>query len=241
MNKINIIYRCCENEVLPPFKPHRPLSFNKIRCFKSLIDSISINNILVDNFIVLYDGDTGILHEYIIKHISKIPHVTLDIHEAKYLNNEKSLLRTYELSNSLSNKNIYFVEDDYLHLPNAIRDINEGIFNFHLVTGYDHFHRYEINDDISKGKDYIEFMPLSFKHWRTCESTCCTWGCHESIYDKMIRYANQYKLEDHAMFRNLNIKENIRLWNPIPGVTTQVDKNLSPGINWELFNNTIIL
>ena len=43
--------------------------------------------------------------------------------------------------------------------------------------------------------------------------------------------ARYYKLEDRKFFRNL-YKNNIRLWVPIPGVTTQVDDKLSPGVVW---------
>jgi hypothetical protein len=48
--------------------------------------------------------------------------------------------------------------------------------------------------------------------------------------------AYNFKLQDRDLFRYLITKKNIRLWNPIPGVITQVDQNLSPGINW---NNII--
>jgi hypothetical protein len=46
-------------------------------------------------------------------------------------------------------------------------------------------------------------------------------------------FAKTYRLQDRELFRGLNTEHNIRLWNPIPAVTTQVDINLSPGVNWE--------
>jgi hypothetical protein len=127
---------------------------------------------------------------------------------------------------------IYFVEDDYLHLDKSINVIFNGVKHFNLVNGYDHLDRYIRDDDLTKDKESIAFLNSTNCHWRTSESTCCTWASTRKMWNLIKASARHYKLEDRKFFRNL-LKNNIRLWVPMPGVTTQVDDKLSPGIDWE--------
>jgi hypothetical protein len=224
--KLNIIYRCCENETSKPFRDIRPIWFDKLNCLKTFILSVEKNLDLIDNLIFLHDGPYGKLFEQIPK--------KYEIQKISSNNNEDSLLKTFEIADSLSG-DIYFVEDDYLHLINSIFTIYHGIKNFGLVTGYDHLDRYTRSDDITRGKEYIAFSKKTNCHWRTSESTCCTWACSRELWNSDIReIAYKFKLNDRDFFRYLFNEKNIRLWNPIPAVTTQVDINLSPCINWSI-------
>jgi len=224
--KIDIIYRCCENEMTPQtFKHFRPNWFNKLNCLKTFLTTIEVCSDVINKVYFVHDGPKGKLFKDIPK-----KHEVIEIN---YQNNELCLLETFKLANNL-NEHLYFVEDDYLHLPNSIKTIYYGVQNFKLVTGYDHLDRYTRTDDISFGKESIAFSKKTNCHWRTAESTCCTWACTRQLWNNtMYAYATKYKLQDRELFRSLNIEQNIRLWTPIPGVTTQVDCNLSPGINWE--------
>lgn len=221
--KMDIIYRCCENEVFPPYKSIRPSWFDKLKCLKTFLKSLENSKELISTVTFLHDGSTGEL----IKHIPfEYNIITVD-----YKNNEKSLLRTFDIADSLNGEMIYFVEDDYLHLENSIRTIYHGTLKYGLVNGYDHLDRYIRNDDITKDKESIDFIQSTNCHWRTVESTCCTWSATRVMWNKIKSSARHYKLEDRKFFRNL-IKNDVRLWVPIPAVTTQVDQRLSPGIDW---------
>lgn len=228
---LDIIYRCCDAEVNPPFKWVRPEWFDKIACLKSFINSINECKSYINKVIFVHDGPKGKLYDTIPKDYEVIC--------VDYKNNEKSLLETFKMADELKN-NIYFVEDDYLHLPHSIRYISQGVENFKLVTGYDHLDRYKRNDDITSGKESIAFSQKTNCHWRSAESTCCTWATTKELWNGIVgEYAKYYKLQDRELFRNLYTKKYIRLWTPIPAVTTQVDINLSPGIDWYKFQLTI--
>jgi len=223
--KLDIIYRCCEQEVEGRVKEIRPTWFNKINCLQTFIEAIKQAHDLLGEIIFLHDGPKGKLYNAIPKQYT--------IKEVNYMQNELSLLETFKIADSL-NENIYFVEDDYLHLPNSIRMIASCVDNFKLLTGYDHLDRYKRTDDITINKETIAFSRKSNCHWRTAESTCCTWATTRELWRGVIGIlAKEYKLRDREFFRALYTKHNIRLWSPIPGVTTQVDQCLSPGIDWE--------
>lgn len=222
--KMDIIYRCCEAEVQPPFKFIRPQWFSKFKCLETFLNAVDYAKDYIGNIVFLHDGERGDLYK-------KIPS-TYNIEFINVKNNEKSLLQTFDIADTLTNDLIYFVEDDYLHLPQSIKTIFHGAVHFNLVNGYDHLDRYIRTDDLTKDKESIAFLKSTNCHWRTSESTCCTWASTRDMWNTVKESARHYKLEDRKFFRNL-YKNNIRLWVPMPGVTTQVDDKLSPGIDWE--------
>jgi hypothetical protein len=222
--KIDLIYRCCESEVNPPFKFIRPSWFSKLKCLDTFLSAVKHSESYINSIVFLHDGDKGTLSDSIPSR-----------YNTEFINvrsNEKSLLRTFDIADDLQGDVIYFIEDDYLHLPHSISTVLNGAKHFKLVNGYDHLDRYIRTDDITKDKESIAFLKSTNCHWRTSESTCCTWAATREMWNDIKESARHYKLEDRKFFRNL-YKNNIRLWVPMPGVATQVDDKLSPGINWE--------
>lgn len=226
--KMDVIYRLCESEVSPPFKRIRPSWFNKIRCLETFLKSVESNKDKIGSLIFLCDGKPGKLVDSIPSQYNK--------ELANFRSNEKSLLRTFDIADSLSSEIIYFVEDDYLHLEKSIDVIYHGANKLKLVNGYDHLDRYIRKDDLTLNQESIVFLNETNCHWRTAESTCCTWAATRTMWDAIKNSARHYKLEDRTFFRNLH-KNNIRLWTPMPGVTTQVDDKLSPGVDWKALNS----
>ncbi|WP_281776901.1 hypothetical protein [Polynucleobacter sp. KF022] len=151
--------------------------------------------------------------------------------------NEGSLLATYEAAKEITG-DIYFVEDDYLHLPASIKLIALALPSLGLVTGYDHEDRYVRDDDLSFGKEMIIFDKASNRHWRTAESTTCTFAISEAMRPKVEPFARKFMLLDRKLFRKL-YKKKIRLWSPVPGLTTHVDTALAPGFDWSAFNDQL--
>jgi len=80
---------------------------------------------------------------------------------------------------------VYFIEDDYLHVPQAGEILEEGLTVFDYVTLYDHPDKYGI---FGKGRNpYVNDDHLSeptrvFKGrqvlWRTTNSTTHSFACH---------------------------------------------------------------
>lgn len=235
MNKNIAIYRCCEAETHPSqFKHIRPEWFCKKKSFKSFWESAQSAGCEVK---ILHDGDDGELLRYIRSITNIIPH------KIRAKSNLHSLMQTFDMASDAFNNgydNVYFIEDDYLHTTEAVDVIFKAVENFKLVTGFDHLDRYIRNDDISFGKEYIAFSTKTNRHWRTAESTTCTWACTKSLWNDYLEdAARKHALEDRKLFRDL-YNNNIRLWTPIPGVSTTIDINtFSPGINWARLNMSI--
>jgi len=223
---INIIYRLCEVEMTPPFRSKRLPWFSKLNCLQSFLRSLEHSKEYVSSVTFVHDGPEGLL-------IQAIPE-QFPIVRINACSNEGSLLATYDLAKSISG-DIYYVEDDYLHLPQSIKLIALALPTLGLVTGYDHEDRYVRDDDLSYGKEKICFDIPGQHHWRTAESTTCTFAISEAMRPRVQPFADKFKLIDRTLFRKL-YKKGIRLWTPIPGLVTHVDTALAPGVDWVAFN-----
>jgi hypothetical protein len=224
---MNIIYRLVENEVITPIRAgHRPNWFSKFNCLNSFLNSVELAKDLVTSVTFVHDGPVGPLLEHIP---SKYNIDKISVHD-----NAGSLLRTFDVAAEIGG-DTYFIEDDYLHLPEAITKMAAALPKFGILTGYDHPDRYTRNDDIIYHKQ-IAFDPVSNHHWRTTESSCCTYAVVEEYRKIIDPIARRYLLNDREFFRDLH-RRNIKLWNPIPALTTQLDPFMSPGIDWQKVNS----
>lgn len=222
---LNIIYRLCELETNGNLRPHRPKWFSKQKSLQSFLNSLELCKSHVNDVVFVHDGEPGILFEMINN---------FDVIKINDKSNEKSLHKTLDVADELGG-NIYFVEDDYLHLENSISKIDLVLPELKLVNGYDHLDRYTRSDDIAYN---LKIVFKNDHHWRTAESTCCTYAIEENLYKEIKNTIREFSLNDRGLFRSLH-QMNIPLWTALPGLTTQVDTNLSPGIDWEKFNNNL--
>jgi len=223
--KLDIIYRCYNKEVEGNFKDIRPPWFNKIKCLETFVNAVEYAQDSIGKVIFLHDGPKGRLFDSIP---SKFEIVCIN-----HLDDGKSLMEAHNIADNLNN-HIYFAEDDYIHLKESIQVVYDGLNQFKLLTPYDHLDRYIRTDDITYGKEFIAFSKKTNRHWRTAESTCNTWASTREMWNGPLgELAKYYRPKDRELFRALYQEHNIRLWNPIPGVTTQVDQRMSPGVDWQ--------
>ncbi|MBY0426544.1 MAG: hypothetical protein K2Q22_12965, partial [Cytophagales bacterium] len=146
---------------------------------------------------------------------------------------------------------IYFLEDDYLHLPKAKQILLEGIAIAHYVTLYDHLDKYIDNGKggnpyVFGGGELSKVLVSASTHWKTTNSTTMTFAAKlgtlvqdYSIWDKYTRGPHPH---DFDIFKALigfgSIWNRIfgkkrRLISPIPGQSTHVESAwLSPLIPW---------
>lgn len=225
MRDLNIIYRLCENETDGNIRDIRPEWFNKIACLQSFINACEYANEHIRSVTFVHDGPEGPLWNYINQFTWKPNIVKVD-----HKDNLKSLLTTFDIADKLGG-NIYFVEDDYIHKLDSIDKIAKAVRTLGLVGGYDHPDRYIRNDDIYYELKII-FDNDSNIHWRTSESTCCTWAASSDVYNLIKDIVRQYGIWDRELFRDLH-RRGIPLWTSVPGLTTQVDKCMSPGVDWK--------
>ena len=230
---LDVIYRMCENETDGKLRDIRPNWYVKTNCLKSFLVALDVAKDKIGRIIFLHDGSGDIL-------LNMIPN-KYEIVKIDTRTNYDSLVKAYEIADGLTD-DLYFVEDDYLHLPNSISKIATVLPRFNLVSGYDHYSRYDpIKHTGENDIDYklkIVFDDESNHHWRTIESVCHTFAITRKLYDMaqpIIRHPECIS-HDRNLFRAL-WHNNIALWTPIPGITTQVDQFMSPGFDWEGFNS----
>ena len=242
---LNVIYRPCSAETDGAYiRPnHRPNWYSKEKCYKSLIDSIINSKDIINTFFIFFDGNlNGTFFNYIQSTFKLLSEN--DIKFEVFPSNFGSVLGSIKNATEFGcqfDMATYFVEDDYLHLPDSIQKMYNTVQKLHVLSGYDHVDRYTRSDDIPYTLKVI-FDLSSDHHWRTSEST----GHSYMVSAEFIRnYKNvlmmyEHQISDRELWRYLH-RIDIPLWVPIPGLVTQVDPYLAPGIDWEFVNNTVQL
>lgn len=153
----------------------------------------------------------------------------------------------YALANFSDNEFVYFVEDDFLHKPNALIMLREGLEISDYVTLYDHPDKYKNNSDnkyISNGGEVTRVMLSESSHWKLTNSTVMTFAVRVKILrDDYCIWKNfparsfkawqrLQKLEPWFKIKYFYRKKRM-LISPIPGVSTHGEvKYLSPFTDW---------
>jgi len=233
MSELTVIYRACPSE-LKEYRPERPNWFSKLKCYKSFYNNFGGK---YDIFVV-WDG----CRENELYNLIKSTNVhILEINER---NNQKSLLRCYELADSLQPKALFFSEDDYLFLPNSDNVLLDGLNSYGFTTLYNHPDRCLRNDDITYGMEKIEAG--IYDYFRTAESTTCSVAMSYSVFKKVraeLDYwckAGTGAPEDRKFYRDVYQKYGLRLWTPITSYSTHVVKGcLGLYIDWEGYSKTL--
>ena len=122
------------------------------------------------------------------------------------------------LSENKDDELVYFVEDDYLHLKNSSKLLEEGIKRSDYVTLYDHPDKYTRLYD---GGEISKVIKTASSHWRYTISTCMTFATKiktlredKSIWDEFVSDEHPH---DHFIFKKLSEEKRRRLAVCIPG------------------------
>jgi len=222
------IYRACSYEMdKSQFNNTRPEWYDKKDCFLSFYQSWT-NHLKPEDIHIVFDGsDTEELAKYI--QAFKIgSFLAIDQKEKEtFLSAHKgdlALLKSYEVAEKIDFDSVYFIEDDYMHTPDAIKVLDGGLKNFKnvLFTLYDHPDRYTRTDDITKGQEQV--LVSQDCHWRTAESTTCTFAMTKEVFDFVKNDLRMFKMEDRDLWRYLFNRHQMRLLTPMPGKSTHVNK-----------------
>jgi len=101
------------------------------------------------------------------------------------LGNPGSFWKLYEIALDIAKNDdlFYFIEDDYLHLPEAASALEEGLHYFDYVTLYDHPDKYKlhhgpINPYVKRNQysEATEVLAGPTQWWRTSNSTTMTFA-----------------------------------------------------------------
>ena len=138
---------------------------------------------------------------------------------------------------------VYFLENDYLHKPEADKIIESGFdLGFDYVTAYDHPDKYlnpiEGGNPFCSGRAEDTRVYLGeYCHWKLTNSTTMTFAAKaktlkedEEVLRKWTKDTHPY---DFQMFMELK-QRGRRLASPIPGFATHGETQfLSPLTNWK--------
>lgn len=135
---------------------------------------------------------------------------------------------------------VYFIENDYLHLPNSKTIIEEGLneIGVDFVSLYDHPDKYidGANPYVQGGGEMTRVMLSTSSHWKATNSTTMTFASKVKTLRKTENVLREYTQgsypRDFDMFVHLYNSAHY-LVTPIPGYSTHGETAwLTPLINW---------
>jgi hypothetical protein len=162
--------------------------------------------------------------------------------------NAKSLIHLldFAIENFEDSDSIYFLEDDYIHLPQALDIIDEGLNISHYSSGYDHPDKYinysegGPNPYISGGGESTRLLVTKSRHWKYTNSCCMTFAT------KLKTLKEDYTIiinnpADFQMFCTLRTQKQRNIVSCIPSVSTHGEIDwLAKFVDWEcVFENSI--
>jgi hypothetical protein len=232
---MKIIYRISDvgyNKVKPEY-------INNENCLKNFVYVFGNKNIqiIADN---CSEDTLKMIRKYV--HPNQIKKVSVG-HGAGTFNLALTEALQYD-----ENEAVYFVENDYLHKPNADKMLLEG-FNIgaNYVALYDHPDKYidGANPEVEGGGELTRVLLTESGHWKLTNSTTMTFAAKVKTLredEEILRSFTQGSYpRDFEMFLALRDKGKA-LITPIPGYATHGETAwLSPLTNWnDISNNTNI-
>jgi hypothetical protein len=242
MKKLHIFYRLSDKG---ENKERLEIISNKA-CLNNFLKEFPEDQILIvaDN---VKDETMEWLQSYNFKHIHRTS-----------LGNSGSFWFCYKLAMNLDYDDyVYFVENDYIHKPNSMTVLLEGLKIADYVTLYDHPDKYidGINPKVKNGGEKSKVFLTNASHWKLTNSTTMTFASKVSTIRKdqtifklftvgIIKKGNTFfkKIQerrfpaDYRIFSILTRARSRQIICPIPGFSTHGEtKYLSPLIDWEKY------
>ena len=234
---INVFYRLCEKESGTHCEG-RPEWFSKKKCLTSFLNAVENAKEHIGQLFFVHDGPKGDLYEMIRGFYGKDYYI-LNINEGNYLG---SLNQTYDLALRNCNNDLYFVEDDYLHLPDSISKIALSINDLEFLSPYDHLACYDPVKYIGQPRQTEDrrTQQVADHTWKVNEFSCHTYAIRSDVFikNKDVITSDSCARADISFYRTM-YSYGYPLWVPEPALTTQVDTYMSPNFDWEEFNKTL--
>jgi hypothetical protein len=230
---MKLIYRISDtgyNKVKPSYINNENCLCNASKVFSKI------------DWLVIADNTSSPTDEMILKYQSNIAKVNIG-HGAGTFN-----LALDEALKLDDKEAVYFLENDYLHKPNSLKILLEGInIGADYISLYDHPDKYMngANPFVEDGGEVTKVFLSESCHWKLTNSTTMTFASKvktlredESILRK---WTNTTHPHDFQMFLDLRDKGR-SLITPLPGYSTHGETAwLTPLINWnDICNNTNI-
>lgn len=231
---LHIIKRHCNYSPQSAHKK-RPDWFSHENCCNNFMHTLTLNKELYD-ISILFDGD---ISAHFLKDFNHPKATITQINGGTGAKSYLSMIEFVEKQNYADDDIIYFVEDDYLHVP-GWADVLLHVFNtvdVDFVSLYDHPDKY-FSPMYQNLQSTLIFDGKT--HWRSTPSTCDTYACKFKTFKKyldvhkMFTHLDQTNNPiDHYKFQEL-WKRGSNLITCIPAYCTHCEpNNLAPGRNWK--------
>lgn len=239
---LRVIYRTCGIENHKP----RPPYYSKINCLKNFI--FSHRRVRGAEFCLLFDGEPSKEVKTLVEPIGRVEVLNR-------IGNAASFLFAIAGAQKFdAHELVYFVEDDYLHVPEALVKLMECVqcAQADYFTLYDHPVRYfpDSNPNADWHSESNRILITKSHHWRTVESTCMTFAARAGtlVQDSAIFLQHMKpgrSPEDRELFRHLQGLGKYRsdspmrvLIGPVPSLATHCEEPwLAPVIDWNAIAN----
>ena len=237
--KLTIYYRISDSPSPTKIKLNHATKEHCLEnCIKEFLEPARAFNIIADN---VNDATWDLINGLSRKHDK------IHMERLSGFGGKKSLFHAIErsLTELETGSQVYFLEDDYLHRPDACKILMEGLTIADYVTLYDHPDKYvnatepEGNVEVRGGGEDTKVILTPSSHWKFTNSTTMTFAVTTGtlLKDKKIWHDFLLKREvpmyDYEVFACLRKKSGRTIASPIPGYSTHCEiKFLTPLINW---------
>jgi hypothetical protein len=225
---MQVIYRISDTG----YPKDKPDYINNKNCFENALRTFN-----KANWLIIADNVSDETKEYLNSKLKTIEYVSVG-HGAGTFNLALDFALTLD-----NDEIVYFLENDYIHKPEADKIIESGFdLGFDYVTAYDHPDKYlnpfEGGNPFCMGRTEDTRVYLGeYCHFKLTNSTTMTFAAKvktlkedEDVLRKWTKDTHPY---DFQMFMELK-QRGRRLASSIPGFATHGEtKFLSPLINWK--------
>ena len=223
-----IHFRACEKQnTISNVKRFKDTNKTEVlkKCWLSL--NASVNN--SDSIIIIYDSVSQDTLDWLAStcKTDKLSFVPVPEHDWSYHLHTVTLIDVLESnSKEYPSELHYIVEDDYLHVSNAIRSMQDTLLLWpNFAVSYDYPDRYinPVPSHIIVGKD---------RHWRTIDSSTMTVvALGRRWLDVMPELKKAAPTSNDKIFED--IYKQIPCISPLPGLSSHMtDYHLTPLIDW---------
>ncbi|MBO4892341.1 MAG: hypothetical protein J5502_06995 [Prevotella sp.] len=229
VDAIHVFYRICDSG----YPKEKPTYITKENCLRNAISAFPVDKV---HWHILADNVCEETYQMILRYVPQ------EWVEKASVGHGAGTFRMV-LKQALTLKDddlVYFLEDDYLHLPNALDNLIEAA-NYNAadyITLYDHPDKYSSQSSCSWSEARQEVFFTGHHHWRTTSSTTMTFAAFVNIlkrdYQVFMRWTETTHPYDYQIFIELGLLNRARLISPIPSLSTHGETAfLAPCINWE--------
>ena len=252
---LEIIIKTCNGETLHGKNNDRFCKTDKktliLKCINSIVCSASERK--GDTKITVIDDASDVECINSIENIlKKSPH-PYNIIVRKYRDYNEATLQYFQLAKESNKKLVYCVEDDYLHFPNAIRDMEAFYEYASRQMNYTKdivIHPFDDPDNYKTAHmQPCYLVQYENRHWRTNYYTTCTFFTTPNLVNRgwvhFENFANNYGkvrgINEDSTINKIWKHPQVQLFSPLPSLAQhmQFENNIDKLIDWKKLWNSV--